>query len=54
LGPVVLVEGEVEVRHGVPVVVAAKLARPLPGACHGQAGRLTTAPPLPNGVASRK
>jgi DNA-directed DNA polymerase III PolC len=31
-GPVVVVEGEVEERHGQPVVVAAKLARPLPGA----------------------
>jgi DNA-directed DNA polymerase III PolC len=54
LGPVVLVEGEVEVRHGAPVVVAAKLARPLPSACHGPAVRLTTAPPLPNGVGARK
>jgi hypothetical protein len=54
LGPVVLVEGKVEERHGVPVVVAARLARPLPGACHGQAGRLATAPPLPNGAGPGK
>jgi DNA-directed DNA polymerase III PolC len=53
LGPVVLVEGKVEVRHGVPVVVAGKLARPLPGACHGPAGRLATVP-LPNGAGTRK
>jgi DNA polymerase III alpha subunit len=32
LGPVVVVEGEVQERHRVPVVVAARLTRPLPGA----------------------
>jgi hypothetical protein len=54
LGPVVLVEGDVEERHNVPVVVAARLERPLPGVSQGPAVRLTPAPPLPNGAGARK
>jgi hypothetical protein len=48
LGPVVVVEGKVEARHGVPVVVGAKVARPLPGACHGSVARLAAV--LANGA----
>jgi len=40
-GPVVVVEGKVEDRHGVPVVVASRLERPLPG---GGAASPGTAP----------
>jgi hypothetical protein len=35
LGPVVVVDGEIEERHGVPVVVAARLEQPLPGTAAG-------------------
>jgi hypothetical protein len=30
-GPLVIVEGTVEERHGLPLVVGAKVSRPLPG-----------------------
>jgi hypothetical protein len=30
-GPLVIVEGTVESRHGLPLVVGAKVSRPLPG-----------------------
>jgi len=38
-GPLVLVEGAVEDNHGVPVVVDARVRRPLPGD-GGQNGRV--------------
>jgi hypothetical protein len=48
---VVLVEGEVEERHGVPVVVASRLGRLLPGATFGASHTAPAPQPRQKGVA---
>jgi hypothetical protein len=58
LGPVVLVEGEAQEKHGCPVLVASRVGRPLPDGASGPGVRVavsgpTVGPPgagSPNGV----